>query len=157
MFRFNKDTMLATPRDIHVSVAIISLYAFTSLIGIPKSILDAVTTQSVFTRIVWLVVVSGLLYGKYYLSAVLSVVLGLRLTFEGGSYLFSTQGTLAQYSALQKNDPRFDASSEVDLKMANETLTYDPARWMDPGRSPVPLLLFPPTLEQLSMIGNNGK
>jgi len=41
--------------------------------------------------------------------------------------------------------------------MANETLAYDPARWLDPGRSPIPLLLFPPTPEQLSMIGNNGK
>jgi len=71
--------------------------------------------------------------------------------------MFSHDGILAQYSALQKNDPRFDASTEIDLKMANETLSYDPARWVDPGQSPIPLLLFPPTPEQLSMIGNGGK
>ena len=59
--------------------------------------------------------------------------------------------------AQQKKDPRFDPTSELDLKMANETLAYDPARWLDPGRSPIPLLLFPPTPQQLSMIGNNGK
>jgi hypothetical protein len=86
------------------------------------------------------------------------VVLGLRISFEStSSYLFSTQGTLAEYAAIQKNDPRFDAASEVDIKMANETLSYDPARWVDPGRPVVPLLLFPPTPQQLSLIGNNGK
>jgi len=150
--------MLATPRDIQVSIALIAAYAFTALIGIPKSILDAVLTQPMFTRIVWLFFICGLLFTKHYLSAVLVVVLGLRVSFESNSsYLFSTQGTLAQYEALQKKDPRFDPMSEVDLKMANETLTFDPARWVDPGRSPVPLLLFPPTPQQLSLIGNNGK
>ena len=150
--------MLATPRDIQVSIALIAVYAFTALIGIPKSILDAVLTQPMFTRIVWLFFICGLLFTKHYLAAVLVVVLGLRISFESNtSYLFSTQGTLAKYAALQKKDPRFDPTSEVDLKMANETLTFDPARWVDPGRSPVPLLLFPPTPTQLSMIGNNGK
>ena len=60
-------------------------------------------------------------------------------------------------AAIQKKDPRFDPVHEVDLKMANETLSYDPARWVDPGRPVVPLLLFPPTSQQLSLIGNNGK
>jgi hypothetical protein len=150
--------MLATPRDIQASVAIIAVYAFTALIGIPKTILDAFLTQPIFTRIVWLALICGLLFTKHYLTAVLVVVLGLRISFEStSSYLFSTQGTLAEYAAIQKNDPRFDAASEVDIKMANETLRYDPARWVDPGRPVVPLLLFPPTAEQLSMIGNNGK
>jgi hypothetical protein len=150
--------MLATPRDIHTSVAIIAVYAFTALIGIPKSILDAFLTQPVFTRIVWLAAICGLLFTKHYLSAVLVVILGLRVSFESSSsYMFSTQGTLAQYAALQKKDPRFDPASELDLKMANETLSFDPARWVDPGRAVVPLLLFPPTPQQLSLIGNNGK
>jgi hypothetical protein len=150
--------MLATPRDIHTSVAIIAVYAFTALIGIPKTILDAFLTQPVFTRIVWLAAICGLLFTKHYLSAVLVVILGLRVSFESSSsYMFSTQGTLAQYAALQKKDPRFDPTSELDLKMANETLTFDPARWVDPGRAVVPLLLFPPTPQQLSLIGNNGK
>lgn len=150
--------MLATTRDIQVSVALIAVYAFMALIGIPKSLLDAALTQPVFTRIVWLLFVCALLFSKNYLAAVLVVILGLRISMESNtSYLFSTQGTLAQYAALQKNDPRFDPATEVDLKMANETLSFDPARWMDPGRSPIPLLLFPPTPQQLSLIGNNGK
>lgn len=150
--------MLATPRDIQVSVALIAVYAFTALIGIPKTILDAVLTQPMFSRIMWLFFICALLFTKHYLSAVLVVVLGLRVSFESNSsYLFSHDGILAQYAAIQKKDPRFDPSSELDLKMANETLSFDPARWMDRGRAQVPLLLFPPTPQQLSTIGNNGK
>jgi len=150
--------MLATPRDIQVAVALIALYAFTALIGIPKTMLDAVLTQPTFTRIIWLFFICALLFTKNYLSAVLAVVLALRVSFESNSsYKFSHDGILAEYAAQQKKDPRFDADKQIDLKMANETLSFDPARWMDPGRSPVQLLLFPPTPQQLSLIGNNGK
>ena len=150
--------MLATPKDIQASVVVIALYAFTAIVGIPRVVLDVFVAQAMFGRIVWLSAIVYLLYHKLYLTAVFLVVLGIRTTFDADmSYAFSHDGILAKYAALQKNDPRFDASSELDLKMANETLTYDPARWLDPGRSPIPLLLFPPTPEQLSMIGNNGK
>jgi hypothetical protein len=150
--------MLATPKDIQASVVVIALYAFTAIVGIPRVVLDVFVAQAMFGRIVWLSAIVYLLYHKLYLTAVFLVVLGIRTTFDADmSYAFSHDGILAKYAALQKNDPRFDASSELDLKMANETLAYDPARWLDPGRSPIPLLLFPPTPEQLSMIGNNGK
>jgi hypothetical protein len=150
--------MLATPKDIQASVVVIALYAFTAIVGIPRVVLDVFVAQAMFGRIVWLSAIVYLLYHKLYLTAVFLVVLGIRTTFDADmSYAFSHDGILAKYAALQKNDPRFDTSSELDLKMANETLTYDPARWLDPGRSPIPLLLFPPTPEQLSMIGNNGK
>jgi hypothetical protein len=150
--------MLATQRDIYVSLALVTVYAFTALIGIPKIMLDAVLTQPMFTRIVWLFFICALLFTKHYLAAVLTVVLGLRVSFEShSSYKFSHDGILAEYAAQEKKDPRFDPASELDLKMANETLSVDPARWVDPGRSPIPLLLFPPTTQQLSLIGNNGK
>ena len=150
--------MLATPKDIQASVVVIALYAFTAIMGIPRVVLDVFVAQAMFGRIVWLSAIVYLLYHKLYLTAVFLVVLGIRTTFDADmSYAFSHDGILAKYAALQKNDPRFDAATEIDLKMANETLAYDPARWLDPGRSPIPLLLFPPTPEQLSMIGNNGK
>uniref|UniRef100_A0A6C0AIF8 Uncharacterized protein n=1 Tax=viral metagenome TaxID=1070528 RepID=A0A6C0AIF8_9ZZZZ len=150
--------MLATPKDIQASVVVIALYAFTAIVGIPRVVLDVFVAHAMFGRIVWLSAIVYLLYHKLYLTAVFLVVLGIRITFDADmSYAFSHDGILAKYAALQKNDPRFDSSSELDLKMANETLSYDPARWLDPGRSPIPLLLFPPTPEQLSMIGNNGK
>ena len=150
--------MLATPKDIQASVVVIALYAFTAIVGIPRVVLDVFVAQAMFGRIVWLSAIVYLLYHKLYLTAVFLVVLGIRTTFDADmSYAFSHDGILAKYAALQKNDPRFDASTEIDLKMANETLAYDPARWLDPGRSPIPLLLFPPTPEQLSLIGNNGQ
>ena len=144
--------------NIQASVVVIALYAFTAIVGIPRVVLDVFVAQAMFGRIVWLSAIVYLLYHKLYLTAVFLVVLGIRTTFDADmSYAFSHDGILAKYAALQKNDPRFDAATEIDLKMANETLAYDPARWLDPGRSPIPLLLFPPTPEQLSMIGNNGK
>jgi hypothetical protein len=150
--------MLASPKDIQASVVVIALYAFTAILGIPHFILDSLVAHAMLSRIAWLSVIVYALYHKFYLTAVFLVVLGIRATFDADmSYAFSHDGILAKYAALQKNDPRFDTSSELDLKMANETLSYDPARWLDPGRSPIPLLLFPPTPEQLSMIGNNGK
>jgi hypothetical protein len=150
--------MLASPKDIQASVVVIALYAFTAILGIPHFILDGLVAHVMLSRIAWLSVIVYALYHKFYLTAVFLVVLGIRATFDADlSYAFSHDGILAKYAALQKNDPRFDTSSELDLKMANETLAYDPARWLDPGRSPIPLLLFPPTPEQLSMIGNNGK
>jgi hypothetical protein len=150
--------MLASPKDIQASVVVIALYAFTAILGIPHIILDGLVAHAMLSRIAWLSVIVYALYHKFYLTAVFLVVLGIRATFDADmSYAFSHDGILAKYAALQKNDPRFDTSSELDLKMANETLSYDPARWLDPGRSPIPLLLFPPTPEQLSMIGNNGK
>lgn len=150
--------MLATPKDIQASVVVIALYAFTAIVGTPRVVLDALVAQPMFARILWLSVIVYALYHKFYLAAVFLVVLGIRATFDADmSYAFSHDGILAKYAALQKNDPRFDAATEIDLKMANETLSYDPARWLDPGRSPIPLLLFPPTPEQLSLIGNNGQ
>jgi hypothetical protein len=150
--------MLATPKDIQASVVVIALYAFTAIMGMPRVVLDALVSQAMFARLIWLSVIVYALYHKFYLTAVFLVVLGIRATFDADmSYAFSHDGIMAKYAALQKNDPRFDSKSEIDLKMANETLSFDPARWLDPGRSPIPLLLFPPTPEQLSLIGNNGK
>lgn len=88
------------------------------------------------------------------MSATLVALVGLHLSFQvSSSYVFSSQGILEMYRKAQENDPRFDQDSELDLKMANNTLPFDPARWQDPGRKPIPLLLFPPTSEQLSLIG----
>jgi hypothetical protein len=31
----------------------------------------------------------------------------------------------------------------------------DPPRWLDPSQSPLPLLLFPPSIEQLEKVQSN--
>jgi hypothetical protein len=63
---------------------------------------------------------------------------------------------MAEYSAEQRRDPRFNKNTNVDLQIAEGTLVKDPARWLDKGRKRAPLLLFPPTPDQLQLIGNNG-
>lgn len=147
--------MLATPKDFQVSVAIVAVYAFVSILGAPKSVMDALLSNGMILRAVWIVSILGLAYCKFYMSAVLIAVLGLRISMDArSSYIFSSESVLAQYSLLQKNDPRFVGS--MDAEMADGTLAMDPARWMDPGRSPVPLLLFPPSLDQLTMVQSNA-
>ena len=147
--------MLASPNDFTVSVAIVAVYAFFSILGAPKSIMNAVLSQGMVVRGAWVVAILGLAYSKFYLSAVLFAVLGLRISMDvRSSYVFSKESVLAQYSELQKNDPRFVGS--MDAQMADGTLAMDPARWVDPGRSPVPLLLFPPSVDQLTMVQSNS-
>lgn len=146
--------MIATPRDIRASLIFVAIYGFFAIIGIPKFVLDAILSHPWVVRGVWLLVMIWLLCCKYYMSATLVALVGLHLSFQvSSSYVFSSQGILEMYRKAQENDPRFDQDSELDLKMANNTLPFDPARWQDPGRKPIPLLLFPPTSEQLSLIG----
>ena len=146
--------MLATPKDFQASIAVVAIYAFFSILGAPKSIMNAVLSQGMVVRGAWVVAILGLAYSKFYMTAVLLAVLGLRISLDvRGSYVFSTESIMAQYSELQKNDPRFKGS--MDAELADGTLPLDPARWMDPGRSPVPLLLFPPSLDQLSIVQSN--
>jgi len=147
--------MLATPKDFQASIAVVAVYAIFSMLGAPKSIMNALLSQGMIVRGAWIVAILGLAYNKLYMTAVLLSVLGLRLSMDvRGSYVFSTESIMAQYSEAQKNDPRFKGS--LDAQLADGTLTLDPARWMDPGRSPVPLLLFPPSLDQLAMIQENN-
>lgn len=148
--------MLATPRDIQASVALVGVFGLFSIIGIPKVLLNTVLSSPMLSRLAWIGSVLVLSFNKYYLTAVLVALIGLNLSFNvRSSYVFSSEGIMEMYRAAQADDPRFDQRGEVDLKMAEGTLTFDPARWQDPGRAPVPLLLFPPTTDQLKMIGSS--
>lgn len=148
--------MLATSRDVQSSIALIAIFALVSIVGAPRSVLDAILNNGTMSRAIWLVGVVALLFSKFYLTAVLLTVLGLHLSFTThSSYAFSHDGILSEYAAAQSKDPRF-ATDNLDVALANGTLPLDPARWRDPGRSPIPLLLFPPTETQLSLASNNG-
>ena len=147
--------MLATPKDFQASVVVVAVYAFFSIIGAPKSLMNALLSQGLIVRGAWVVAILGLAYNHFYMTAVLVAVMGFRLSMDArSSYVFSTESIMAKYSELQKNDPRFKGS--MDAQLADGTLQLDPARWMDPGRSPVPLLLFPPSLDQLRMVQSNS-
>jgi hypothetical protein len=147
--------MLATPKDIQAAVVLVAVYGLFAFIGISKRVLDVVLSYPVVSRLVWITFVVFLLSYKYYLTATLIALIGLHISFNVRvSYVFSNEGILEMYRAAQENDPRFDKETELDVKMAEGTLTFDPARWRDPGRAPVPLLLFSPTPEQLVMAGS---
>ena len=146
--------MLASPKDITASIAVLAVYTFVAIIGTPSRVMDTLLSYPVIVRAVWLLAVIVLAYYKYYLTAVFLAVLGLRIAMDArASYVFSNSGIMAQYSKLQADDPRFAES--LDVKVAEGALVADPPRWLDPGQSPLPLLLFPPTLEQLQKVQNN--
>lgn len=146
--------MLASPKDIMASIAVLAVYTFVAVAGAPARVMDSLLAYPVIVRAVWLLAVLAFAYYKYYLTAVFLAVLGLRIAMDArASYVFSNSGIMAQYAELQKNDPRFAGS--LDVKVADGALNRDPPRWLDSGQSPLPLLLFPPTLEQLQKVQSN--
>ena len=146
--------MLATPKDITASIVLVAVFAFVAIVGAPTRIMDALIAYPVVVRAGWLIAVLAFAFNKYYLSAVLLAVLGLRIAMDTrASYAFSHTGIMNAYAELQKNDPRFAGS--LDVKIAEGSLAADPPRWLDPGQSPLPLLLFPPSLEQLEKVQSN--
>ena len=146
--------MLASPKDITASLAVLAVYTFVAIAGAPPRVMDSLLSYPVVVRAVWLLAVLAFAYYKYYLTAVFLAVLGLRISMDArASYVFSNAGIMAQYAELQKNDPRFAGS--LDVKVAEGALVADPPRWLDPGQSPLPLLLFPPSVDQLQKIQSN--
>lgn len=146
--------MLASPKDITASLAVLGVYSLVAIVGAPARVMDSLLSYPVVVRAAWLLTVLAFAYNKYYMTAVLLAVLGLRIAMDArSSYVFSNAGIMAQYAELQKNDPRFAGS--LDVKVAEGVLATDPPRWLDPGQSPIPLLLFPPSVDQLEKIQSN--
>lgn len=146
--------MLASPKDITASLAVLAVYMIVALVGAPARVMDSLLAYPLVVRGAWLLVVVGAAYYKYYMTAVLIAVLGLRIAMDArSSYMFSNAGIMGRYAELQRNDPRFAGS--LDVKVAEGALNMDPPRWLDPGQSPLPLLLFPPSIDQLEKIQSN--
>jgi hypothetical protein len=150
--------IVANSKDLTASILILVLAIIPIATGIPQTVLDVVETNPIQIKAVCVGLLLLLLYKKYTLTAIVLVVMALVIRFEVfGSYVYSHDGIMAEYSAEQRRDPRFNKNTNVDLQIAEGTLVKDPARWLDKGRKRAPLLLFPPTLDQLQMIGNNGR
>lgn len=149
--------IIASAKDLTAAMAVLVLALVPIATGLPGSVLDITLTNPIFIKLVWVAVLIFLLVKRYVLTAIVLLSIGLMIRFEVfGSYAYSHDGILAQYAAEAARDPRFNESSDVDLQIANGTLERDPARWLDNGRKRGPLLLFPPTPEQLALVGNNG-
>lgn len=150
--------IVANGKDLTAAMALLVIAIIPIIIGLPGTVLDVIETNPIFVKAIWVAVIIYLLSCKYVLTAVVLIAIGMMIRFEVfGSYAYSHDGILAEYAAAARRDPRFNSSVDVDLQIANGTLEKDPARWLDAGnRKKGPLLLFPPTPEQLSLIGNNG-
>lgn len=149
--------IVASAKDLTAAISLLVIAVIPIAVGLPGTILDTIETNPMFIKFVWVSVLLFLLYKKYVLTAIVLVAIGLIIRFEVfGSYAYSHDGILAKYLSEARSDPRFNKSTDVDLQIAEGTLERDPARWLDPGRKHAPLLLFPPTPEQLSLVGNNG-
>lgn len=149
--------IVANSKDLTASILILVLAVVPIVTGVPQTILDLVSTNPIQVKTFCVGVLLFLLYKKYTLTAIVLTVMALVIRFEVfGSYVYSHDGIMAEYAAAQRRDPRFNKNTDVDLQIAEGTLVHDPARWLDKGRKHAPLLLFPPTPEQLQLIGNNG-
>ena len=143
--------IIAVPKDISAAVILLGLAIIPIVTGMPTAVIEA---NPVFVRGAWVGAVVVLLVNGYILTAIILIALGLVIRF--GVITYSHDSILAEYAAEQRRDPRFNKSTEIDLQIANGTIVRDPARWLDRGRQRGPLLLFPPTPEQLKMIGGSS-
>jgi hypothetical protein len=136
------------------SIILLAAAVIPLVTGLPSEVLGAIETSPLFVKAVWVGVIVFLLYKKYTLTALVLVALGLIVRYEVfGSFVYSQEGILAKYAAEQRRDPRFNKSVDLDLQIGEGTLVRDPARWLDSGRPPTKLLLFPPSEEQLKKVG----
>jgi hypothetical protein len=71
--------MLASPKDITASLAVLAVYMIVALVGAPATVMDSLLAYPVVVRSVWLLAVLGLAYYKYYMTAVLLAVLRERI------------------------------------------------------------------------------
>jgi hypothetical protein len=139
------------------AMVVLTVSIYPIVIGLPDSILSVLQTNPTFSKGIWIAVIGGLLYKKLYLTALVVTVVGLIVRFEiTTSYMYSPEGIMAEYAALNERDPRFNKMTEVDLQIGEGTLQRDPARFLDSGKPPRLLLFYPPTDSQLKAIGNNG-
>ena len=143
---------VATAKDMRGALWVLALSVIPIVTGLPSAVIN---TNPLFIRTLWAAVVLVLLYNRMFLTAIVFVTVGLIVYF--GFDELSHTAVMARYAEMARSDPRFDESVDVDLQIANDTLSRDPARWLDPGRKKGPLLLYPPPPEQLKMAGSNGK
>ena len=145
----------ATQADAYAAYLVIALLVFVEIVGYPVLSWVAASPLHWVVRAALLVGVAGLVFGGYPLTALLITVLAMRFCHLMNAPGDWTAAAMARYSAAAAADPRFDASSEVDLQMANGTLTTFPPRILAPPTTKGPLLLFPPTQQQLVAISGS--
>jgi hypothetical protein len=143
----------ANHTDFVVSLAVLGGAVFPIVFGAP----NVVKKYKMIFRIAWILMGVLLTSKKLYLSAVILITAGFAIQYTDIYNYIKTQAEIiSEFQSANLRDPRFDESVDLDLQTARGTLQRDGARWFDPGRKKDPILLFPPSPEQLALIGNNG-
>lgn len=145
----------ATEADAYAAYVVIAVLVFLEVVGYPVLTTVAASPMHWVLRLAMAAVVIGLVVVGYPLTALLVTILAMRFCHLMNNRGDWTRMAMAKYAAAAAADPRFDASSEVDLQMANGTLTVFPPRILAPPSTKGPLLLFPPTEQQLVAISGS--
>lgn len=150
--------LIASRKDITAALVLLAVAVIPLVTGLPYAVLDVIQANPLLTKGSWVAVIGALVFSKYYLTALVVMVLGMSIRYEVfGSYSMSHDGILAAYADAQKRDPRFNPSVDLDLQIGDGTMVRDPARWLDKGKlREGPLLLYPPSAAQLTMIGSGS-
>lgn len=145
----------ATEADAYAAYVVIAVLVFLEIVGYPVLTMVAASPMHWVLRLAMAVFVIGLVLAGYPLTALLVTILAMRFCHLMNNPTDWTRAAMARYAAAAAADPRFDASSEVDLQMANGTLPVHPPRILAPPSTKGPLLLFPPTEQQLVAISGS--
>ena len=144
--------------DIQLATGLVVVYAFMAVFGFSHALMTELLVGGWFQYAILLALLVLLYSYEYRLTALLFFIVLLRVLMEAhGSYVFSDSHRMRLYDRQRSLDPRFDTSKSIDLAFASGNATFDPPILLDNNTDKKqPLLLFPPTAEQLALIGNNG-
>lgn len=92
---------------------------------------------------------------QYPLTALVVTLILIRFIYHMRTRSWE-QARMDAYREAAIDDVRFDPNSSVDMEMADGTLNFQPIRTLAVPSPKGPLLLFPPTADQLAQIGSGG-
>jgi len=92
---------------------------------------------------------------QYPLTALVVTLILIRFIYHMRTRSWE-QARMDAYREAAIADVRFDPNLSVDMEMADGTLNFQPIRTLAMPSPKGPLLLFPPTADQLAQIGSGG-
>lgn len=140
----------ATQLDTWYAICVVG--AFVILESMGHHVIQFIRDSEWIFRLALIVAISEALHQNLQLTALMLTLLLMRSFFLSGA----TMSRWSEYETLAKNDPRFNPRQSVDIEMADGTLDVAPIRILSPPSARGPLLLFPPTPDQLAEISTNN-
>lgn len=88
-------------------------------------------------------------------AALLALVLGLVVVF---AYLLTPKSAVMAFIAkdIQRDTARFTPTESIDLAMATKLVTHAPPKMLNPPVNTPPLMLYPPTEDDLFRLSGSN-